>query len=1074
MSLHLMALGGTKVVHDGEVLDAFRQQSLRSALLFLVGVEGETTRETVAAMLWPDKEPDRARHSLSQAVYELNRELSPAPIETAGDVIRLSSRVSVDVVEFEAAVEAGEHERALELYSGEFLAGTYLASTRGFESWTDRVRSRLSRLSRDAARGLVAARREASDLDAALAAAERWAELDPLDDEAQHALIELLAQHGRRSEALRRFEEYSRLLDDELEIEPLEHTVELVERIRATPARPADVDAIITDAAVASDAPAPADEVVSRDAPGQPDVPMPADAPAPTVAAAADTPVGDERPRSILSELKERKVFRTAVFYAVVVFAVLEGADLILPTLGVPSWVFTALVVVAVVAFPVTLILSWVFDMTPQGVEETKSHRVHAGRAARALQIVLVGMVVLASLGLGALTLRRLLTPSDGYNPNRIVVYPLVIRDPGIDRTVGEEVATLIGNALDGTGPLRWIDGWPLLSGEQRENVRSLLLEDAHALAAGRDAGLLVIGSLQSQGDSTVVSLDLRDTAGDSLLARASAAGLATEAWRLGLQAVNGLLPRLIPTEVADFGVAFTDRNPEAVASFLLAEASARRSSYEEALDLYRRAFAADSLFALAALRGAQAAGWKHRSREAEDLIRAAIKLPLSDRDRHFALGVMAFLEGNADKALRSLRSAVDVDQEMALAHVQIGEVYTHLVPRRFHPDSADVAFSRAMAMDPAAINVLLHPIESALRAGDLERAESMLDRFVLTGPEEWVERELRIMLRCVEGGPGAVEWTREARAAPLEVLHAAMELAEQGAALSCAEPGLRAVLEADTATDAFGNGRRWNALYSLQSLLFAEGRDEEAIDLMRAATSSLGVLRTIAAGEPTDLLGVPTAEQAGCELDSSQGVSSSEVFLLVDETVGFEIGSLADRVACQYERRYGAGYVSTSTPIRLWVLGIHEASRGNSELVAQMADRIRLGVAGAADPRGGQLLAEALDGHAALSRGDSATAIERFRRMRPRGTVADLEWDIAAPLGLEQILLSRLLLASGEHQEALWVAEALDASPSAYLLYLPASLEIRSQAADSLGFSTRADAYRQRLVGLRGATASR
>jgi TolB-like protein/Tfp pilus assembly protein PilF len=52
---------------------------------------------------------------------------------------------------------------------------------------------------------------------------------------------------------------------------------------------------------------------------------------------------------------------------------VLEGADLVLPTMGVPDWTFNVLVAVVVLTLPIVVTLSWVFDLTPGGLVKTGS-----------------------------------------------------------------------------------------------------------------------------------------------------------------------------------------------------------------------------------------------------------------------------------------------------------------------------------------------------------------------------------------------------------------------------------------------------------------------------------------------------------------------------------------------------------------------------------------------------------------------------------------------------------------------------------------------------------------------------
>lgn len=63
-----------------------------------------------------------------------------------------------------------------------------------------------------------------------------------------------------------------------------------------------------------------------------------------------------------LAELQTRKVYRAAVAYAAVVFVLLQVADLMFEPLDIPYWVYRAVVVVSLAAFPVVMALAWVFD----------------------------------------------------------------------------------------------------------------------------------------------------------------------------------------------------------------------------------------------------------------------------------------------------------------------------------------------------------------------------------------------------------------------------------------------------------------------------------------------------------------------------------------------------------------------------------------------------------------------------------------------------------------------------------------------------------------------------------------
>ena len=72
-------------------------------------------------------------------------------------------------------------------------------------------------------------------------------------------------------------------------------------------------------------------------------------------------------------ELKRRKVIKAAAMYAATAFIIMEAGEIILPRLGLPDWTVTFLIILLIVGFPITIILSWIFYVTPEGIEKTES-----------------------------------------------------------------------------------------------------------------------------------------------------------------------------------------------------------------------------------------------------------------------------------------------------------------------------------------------------------------------------------------------------------------------------------------------------------------------------------------------------------------------------------------------------------------------------------------------------------------------------------------------------------------------------------------------------------------------------
>ena len=79
--------------------------------------------------------------------------------------------------------------------------------------------------------------------------------------------------------------------------------------------------------------------------------------------------MNDSRFRRFVGELRKRKVMRAAVAYVVVAWAIMEGGELIFTALKLPEWTVTLLVALAILGFPLALVLAWAYDLTPDGLQ---------------------------------------------------------------------------------------------------------------------------------------------------------------------------------------------------------------------------------------------------------------------------------------------------------------------------------------------------------------------------------------------------------------------------------------------------------------------------------------------------------------------------------------------------------------------------------------------------------------------------------------------------------------------------------------------------------------------------------
>ena len=71
------------------------------------------------------------------------------------------------------------------------------------------------------------------------------------------------------------------------------------------------------------------------------------------------------------AELKRRRVIRVVIVYAVVSWLVISAAETLLPNLNLPEWSVTLVISLVVLAFPIVVVLAWIFDIGPKGIEKT-------------------------------------------------------------------------------------------------------------------------------------------------------------------------------------------------------------------------------------------------------------------------------------------------------------------------------------------------------------------------------------------------------------------------------------------------------------------------------------------------------------------------------------------------------------------------------------------------------------------------------------------------------------------------------------------------------------------------------
>jgi len=642
---------------------------------------------------------------------------------------------------------------------------------------------------------------------------------------------------------------------------------------------------------------------------------------------------------------------------------------------------------------------------------------------------VLAALVVVA----GLYSLDRWFLDGVELDRSRIVVFPFTV-SPRELGTVGEDVATLIGYAFERTGELSRIDGWQALDESQRS--QSLPRRSARSIAQSFGAAFYVAGRVFLDNDSVRVLVELHDIENRSILASSDYSSAANEGWdrRESEKAAQQLIPALLPTQLA-FELATLSGQSQAIDAFLTGERAFRRARFRDALESYRAALDADSSFALAALKGARAALWTHRSAQARDLVATALKRSelLTPFQAQFANGLNDYVSGRADSALSHLRQAFNVAPEWWVL-ARVGEVYTHLLPNESPLDSlAEATFLEVRHHDPDFKPVLLHLIEFAVRKGQIRHAEGLFGQFRGAEPDSSRLALAELMLECVKTSPEHVDWQRAVLSDPSIVYEVAQSLAVGGLQPQCADAGWRAILANANTTTESGIAYHFGALLGLQNLLVAQGRNEEAKGLLKAS-------------EPT------------------YGDPIRQMYLL-NTIAGADMQAEAGPAVEEYRRRVRTGeYTSVLYP---WLVGVWAVHEGRLEEARSIADSLAA-LAARSDSRRDRLMSSSLEARVALLTGDSGRALALLQQLTPTKPYGSVPrpWE---GLAAEQLALAELHFARGDYAEALAVAANFDAPARSPfdLPYLPASLSLRIRIARALGDEELEARCRRRLSAL-------
>jgi len=431
---------------------------------------------------------------------------------------------------------------------------------------------------------------------------------------------------------------------------------------------------------------------------------------------------------TLVTELKRRNVFRVALFYIVAAWVVIQVAETLLPVFDVPDTAIRIIVLILALGFPLAVVFSWVFELTPEGLKRDKDVLVDPETKQRTSNKLNWATLVAAVLAIGLLIGDRLLpqpaatrappaamnnadslapaTMTPEPDPASIAVLPFADLSPeGDQQYFSDGIAEEILNVLVG------VDGLAVASRTSSFQFKGMQAIGIPTIAEQLEVRHVLEGSVRTAGETIRVTAQLIDAATDQhLWSQSWDRELTTD----NIFAIQDEIASAIVASIRDnLGVAVgatapvpqRTENVDAYSLFLRARALFQsRTFFAEAHDQVTRALALDSEFVDA----------------------LALKAAILTVSPEYGVLLADSTDASREQARELAQRALGIDPQNALALGIIGLIRDfEVVAGDRSIDYADIlaAYEDALKFAPDDLAVLNWRGFGYLRAGYLDRA---------------------------------------------------------------------------------------------------------------------------------------------------------------------------------------------------------------------------------------------------------------------------------------------------------------------------------------------------------------
>lgn len=438
-----------------------------------------------------------------------------------------------------------------------------------------------------------------------------------------------------------------------------------------------------------------------------------------------------------LGELQRRHVLRVLGAYAVIVWLVLQVADIILPALSAPGWMMTGLIVAAVLGAPVTGVLAWMYDLTPEGVRKTEALTAELphvpAMGGRVVDYFIIGGLLLI---LGFVLLRP--GPGELRIGTSIAVLPFTnLSADQDDRYLADGVAEAIMDQL------ARIPGIQVSARTSSFSLRSENME-ARGVASRLGVETLLEGSVRRFGEQLRISARLVDGSSGRQVWSSTYNGSLETAFELQDQ-ISMAIAEVMRVQLGAPGkleAELVTRNPEAFDRYLRGRSILRKrtaANIDEAIEMFESALTLDPGFGLSAAGLCRAAWERYELTLKPDHAKSAFQNCDHARTRNLqlaetriALGSLHLGTGKTNEARKEFDKALELELNNAEAIAGLAQVATV----EGELGTAIKFAQRTIDLDPAYWRYRTLLARILYYSGDLDAAGEAVDQAMRLGPE--------------------------------------------------------------------------------------------------------------------------------------------------------------------------------------------------------------------------------------------------------------------------------------------------------------------------------------------------